>query len=120
MLISVPGMMPKLPMPSMTVTSRRTSLGLGEMPKIVSKYVLVSTRFIMTLTVTQSLEIRADKHLARQNDILLLAVARVWKARERGKLLQRVRSVRLIKEAWSAWRARMDKQRQLEGKCVSS
>lgn len=70
---------------------------------------------IMTMTVTQSLERRADKHLSRQNDILLLAVARVWKARERGQLLHRVKSVRLVKDAWSAWRDRMNKQKQLEG-----
>lgn len=70
---------------------------------------------IVTLTVPQNLKRRADKHLARRNDILLLAVAKVWKARERGQLLQRVKSVRLVKNAWNIWRTRMDKQKQLEG-----
>lgn len=70
---------------------------------------------IVTLTVPQNLKRRADKHFARRNDILLLAVAKVWKARERGQLLQRVKSVRLVKNAWNIWRTRMDKQKQLEG-----
>ena len=70
---------------------------------------------IVTLIVPQNLSRRADRHLARQNDILLLAVAKVWKARERGQLLQKVKSVRLVKGAWNVWRTRMNQQKQLEG-----
>ncbi|KAI9571309.1 Sfi1 spindle body protein-domain-containing protein [Boletus coccyginus] len=60
------------------------------------------------------MEKRADKHLARQDDVLIRAVTRVWKARERGKLLERVRALRLIKDAWSVWRERMRHHRRLE------
>ncbi|KAF9246283.1 hypothetical protein BU15DRAFT_85063 [Melanogaster broomeanus] len=63
----------------------------------------------------REMERRADKHLARQDDVLVRAVNRVWKARERGKLLERVRSLRLIKSAWSAWMERMRQHRHLEG-----
>ncbi|KAG5646652.1 hypothetical protein DXG03_002642 [Asterophora parasitica] len=49
------------------------------------------------------IENRADKHVARQDGVLLRAVSRVWKARERGKLLERVRASRLIMDSWSVW-----------------
>lgn len=61
------------------------------------------------------MEKRAVKHLARQDDVLIRAVTRVWKARERGKLLERVRALRLIKDTWSVWRERMRQHRRLEG-----
>ena len=64
------------------------------------------------------MEKRADKHLARQDDVLIRAVTRVWKARERGKLLERVRALRLIKDAWSVWRERMRHHRRLEGEGI--
>lgn len=63
----------------------------------------------------QRMERRADKHLARQDDVLIRAVTRVWKARERGKLLERVRALRLVKCTWSVWRERMRQHRRLEG-----
>ncbi len=63
----------------------------------------------------QSLEVRANKHLGRQDDVLLRADMRVWKARERGKLLEKVKSFRLAKVAWSVWKARIDSQQRLEG-----
>lgn len=61
------------------------------------------------------MEKRADKHLARQDDVLIRAVARVWKAHERGKLLERVRALRIIKGTWSVWRERMRQHRELGG-----
>lgn len=69
---------------------------------------------------SQGMERRADKHLARQDDVLIRAVTRVWKARERGKLLERVRALRLIKSTWSVWRERIRQYRRLEGeaKCI--
>lgn len=67
------------------------------------------------LSHLQAMEKRADKHLARQDDVLVRAVTRVWKARERGKLLERVRALRLIKDTWSIWRERMRQYRRLEG-----
>ncbi|KIK93706.1 hypothetical protein PAXRUDRAFT_828690 [Paxillus rubicundulus Ve08.2h10] len=65
------------------------------------------------------MEKRADKHLARQDDVLVRAVNRVWKARERGKLLDRVRALRLIKKAWSAWMERMRQHRRLEDYAIA-
>ncbi|THH32104.1 hypothetical protein EUX98_g2082 [Antrodiella citrinella] len=62
----------------------------------------------------RSLERRADKHINRQNDVLVRAVTRVWKAHERGKLLERVMTVRLLKQAWTTWQARIQSQRGLE------
>ena len=67
----------------------------------------------------QVIERRADKRLARQDDVLLRAVTRVWKARERGKLLERVRALRLVKSTWSVWRERMRQHRGLEGEAKS-
>ncbi|KAF9264836.1 hypothetical protein L218DRAFT_925468 [Marasmius fiardii PR-910] len=56
---------------------------------------------------TTTLERRADKHLARQDSILLRAVMRVWKARERGKLLEKVKAFRLVRSAWTVWRMKL-------------
>jgi len=68
------------------------------------------------------MERRADKHLARQDDVLVRAVTRVWKARERGKLLERVRDLRLLKNVWSTWQERIRELRHLQGglECASS
>ncbi|TFY63971.1 hypothetical protein EVJ58_g2926 [Rhodofomes roseus] len=62
----------------------------------------------------RALEHRAAKHVTRQDDLLVRAVLRVWKAHERGRLLDRVRSTRLLKQAWVVWKARLQKQRELE------
>ncbi|KAH7889441.1 hypothetical protein F5I97DRAFT_530889 [Phlebopus sp. FC_14] len=62
----------------------------------------------------RSMERRADKRLARQDDVLVRAVTRVWKARERGRLLEKVRALRLVKEAWLSWRERMRQQSRRE------
>ena len=47
--------------------------------------------------------------------MLLRAVARVWKARERGRLLEKVRAVREVKNAWIIWHTRLREQKQLQG-----
>ncbi|KAK0459672.1 uncharacterized protein EV420DRAFT_1537125 [Desarmillaria tabescens] len=60
------------------------------------------------------MESRADKHLARQDDVLLRAITRVWKARERGRLLERVKAVRLIKSTWLVWKQQLQEQRARE------
>ncbi|KAH7929761.1 hypothetical protein BV22DRAFT_1080370 [Leucogyrophana mollusca] len=60
------------------------------------------------------MEKRAIKHQARQDDVLVRAVTRVWKARERGKLLERVKSIRTVKDAWAAWKQKMMAQKQRE------
>ncbi|TCD64438.1 hypothetical protein EIP91_004083 [Steccherinum ochraceum] len=62
----------------------------------------------------RALERRADKHVNRQNDVLVRAVVRVWKAHERGKLLERVMAVRLLKQVWTVWKRRLQNQHGLE------
>ncbi|KZT11400.1 uncharacterized protein LAESUDRAFT_734266 [Laetiporus sulphureus 93-53] len=63
----------------------------------------------------QSLESKALKHLARQDDLLIRAVMRVWKAHERGRLLERVSNSRVLKQVWVTWKERLRRQRDLEG-----
>ncbi|OAX38647.1 hypothetical protein K503DRAFT_770274 [Rhizopogon vinicolor AM-OR11-026] len=60
------------------------------------------------------MERRADKYLARQDAFLLRAVARVWKARERGKLLERVRAMRLVKNVMVVWKDRLRERKHRE------
>jgi protein SFI1 len=62
------------------------------------------------------MEYRAAKHVARQDGVLLRAIVRVWKARERGKLLERVRTMRLIKETWAVWKRRLQSQHHRDSK----
>ncbi|KAI0637076.1 hypothetical protein C8Q77DRAFT_1215897 [Trametes polyzona] len=62
----------------------------------------------------RALEHRADKHVARQDEVLVRAVMRVWKAHERGRLLTRVRSLRLLRQAWSIWKQRMEEAKERE------
>lgn len=64
-------------------------------------------------------ERRADKYLARQDHVLIRAVTRVWKARERGRLLERVRALRLLKDAWSTWRERIRQSRHLHDYAIA-
>ncbi|KAG0705973.1 hypothetical protein DFH29DRAFT_996399 [Suillus ampliporus] len=61
-----------------------------------------------------AMERRADKYLARQDGFLIRAVARVWKARERGKLLERVRDMRLVKNSMGVWKDRLRSRKHLE------
>ncbi|KAI8998736.1 Sfi1 spindle body protein-domain-containing protein [Trametes punicea] len=60
------------------------------------------------------LENRAAKHVARQDEVLVRAVMRVWKAHERGRLLTRVRNLRLLRQAWSVWKERVAEQQERE------
>lgn len=61
------------------------------------------------------MERKADKHVARQDNVLLRAVSRVWKARERGRLLERVKSVRLLKSVWTVWQGRLADHQRMNG-----
>ncbi|KAK7466966.1 hypothetical protein VKT23_004030 [Stygiomarasmius scandens] len=63
----------------------------------------------------RAMERRADKHINREDHVLLQAVMRVWKARERGRLLQTVKASRLLRGAWATWKSRIQEQRHLEG-----
>ncbi|KAI0646947.1 Sfi1 spindle body protein-domain-containing protein [Trametes meyenii] len=60
----------------------------------------------------RALENRADKHVSRQDEVLVRAVMRIWKAHERGKLLTRVQGVRLLRQTWTIWKRRMDEQKE--------
>ncbi|OBZ75311.1 hypothetical protein A0H81_04427 [Grifola frondosa] len=62
----------------------------------------------------RALEHRATKHLTRQNDVLVRAVMRVWKAHERGKLMEGVRTHKLLKQAWVVWKQRVRDRRGQE------
>ncbi|KII88582.1 hypothetical protein PLICRDRAFT_698940 [Plicaturopsis crispa FD-325 SS-3] len=62
----------------------------------------------------RGMEKKATKHLIRQDDVLLRAVTRVWKARERGRLIDRIKTVRLLKDVWSVWKARRQQQKDNE------
>jgi len=64
------------------------------------------------------MERRADKYLARQDAFLLRAVTRVWKARERGKLLERVRAMRLAKNVMTTWKNCLREHKHLEGEHI--
>lgn len=61
------------------------------------------------------MEKKADKHLARQDDVLIRAIVRVWKAHERGNLLERVRTSRLESRLWELWKQRLEAHRQHHG-----
>lgn len=63
----------------------------------------------------QGLERRADKQIVRQEDALVRAVVMVWKAHERGRLLDRVQNAKLLRQTWEAWKRRLRRQRELEG-----
>jgi hypothetical protein len=66
------------------------------------------------LTLIKTKEHRAVKHLARKDEVLVHAIMRVWKARERGKLLERVKTARIVKDAWAIWKRRIREQRDRE------
>ena len=67
----------------------------------------------------QALERRADKQIARQEGALVRAVVRVWKAHERGQLLERVQHARVLRQAWEIWKRRLRHQGDLEGSHTS-
>lgn len=64
------------------------------------------------------MENRAIKHAARRDDVMVRAIMRIWKAHERGKLMTRVRAMRLLKQAWGVWKRRMEEYREREGTLV--
>ncbi|KAJ8078611.1 hypothetical protein PM082_012894 [Marasmius tenuissimus] len=67
---------------------------------------------------TAFLERRADKHIMRQDSILLRAVMRVWKARERGKLLEKVKAFRLIRNGWAIWKTHLKTQYEAQAAAI--
>ena len=67
----------------------------------------------------QRMENKARKQLALRDEIMMRAIWRVWKAGERGRLLERVRSSRLVSNAFAVWQQRLAQQRELEGAFLS-
>ncbi|KAG6878740.1 hypothetical protein C0993_011555 [Termitomyces sp. T159_Od127] len=57
-----------------------------------------------------TMENRALKHIARQDDLLVRAILRVWKARRHGKTVERLKASNLIYAAWSVWKQRLQQQ----------
>ncbi|KIY69989.1 hypothetical protein CYLTODRAFT_442301 [Cylindrobasidium torrendii FP15055 ss-10] len=72
------------------------------------------TRWQGSLAGVRKLEKRATRHVARQDDVLLLAVFRVWKARELGVLLERVTARRIQKRMLAVWVTRLAQVRKKE------
>ena len=67
----------------------------------------------------QALERRADRQIARQEDVLVRAIVRVWKAHQHGRLLERVHNSRVLRHTWEAWKKRLRQQKELEGLVAS-
>ena len=59
---------------------------------------------------------KAVKYRNRQESILLLAVLRMWRARGRGRLMDRARNTQRLQGAWEAWKLRLSEIRVLDGK----
>ncbi|KIL69688.1 hypothetical protein M378DRAFT_156912 [Amanita muscaria Koide BX008] len=57
---------------------------------------------------------KATKQMTRQDDLLLRAVLRVWKARERGMLLERVIHMRYLRNSLTTWEMRLRELRSSE------
>jgi hypothetical protein len=45
------------------------------------------------------------KYVARQDHILICAVLRVWRARMRGKRLERFKTSQIMRNTWSVWKS---------------
>ncbi|KAL1692309.1 hypothetical protein GGG16DRAFT_90188 [Schizophyllum commune] len=65
------------------------------------------------------MENKARKQLALRDEIMMRAIWRVWKAGERGRLLERVRSSRLVSNAFAVWQQRLAQQRELEARALA-
>ncbi|KAF8590581.1 hypothetical protein K439DRAFT_1329550 [Ramaria rubella] len=70
-------------------------------------------------THKRMLNSRGDKYVKRRNNLLLRAIIRVWVARERGQLLDRVRSTRLLRDAFFVWHERIQQQQVLQDRAIT-
>ncbi|KAK2466973.1 hypothetical protein APHAL10511_001231 [Amanita phalloides] len=61
---------------------------------------------------------RVNKHVARQDTLLLRAIMRIWKARESGVLLERVINLRCLRERMLTWQRRLEEQKQNENRAL--
>ncbi|KAL1746367.1 Sfi1 spindle body protein-domain-containing protein [Schizophyllum fasciatum] len=67
----------------------------------------------------RKMESKARKQLALRDEIMIRAIWRVWKAGERGRLLDRVRSSRLVADAFAVWQQRLGQQQSLEARAIA-
>ncbi|EJD06031.1 uncharacterized protein FOMMEDRAFT_145354 [Fomitiporia mediterranea MF3/22] len=60
-----------------------------------------------SLSKQRALIRKADKYKNRQDGILIMAVFRMWMARERGMLMDRARGGQLLHSVWAVWKSRL-------------
>ncbi|KZV72882.1 hypothetical protein PENSPDRAFT_628005 [Peniophora sp. CONT] len=65
------------------------------------------------------LDRKATKHAARTDDVLRIAIIRIWRARARGRLLERLRDTALQKRALTVWSGKVRQNRELEEKALA-
>ncbi|KAF4614733.1 hypothetical protein D9613_003001 [Agrocybe pediades] len=58
----------------------------------------------------QALDHKATRHASRQDELLLRAVLRIWRARTRGRRYEQFSAITVQKNAWKKWRTRMVKE----------
>lgn len=62
---------------------------------------------------------KATKHAGRSDDVLRIAIIRIWRARARGRLLERLRDAALLKRALTVWSGKLRQNREREQKAVA-
>ena len=70
---------------------------------------------VRVLTTEQVLEKRAEKRVAESDNLLLIAILRIWKAHTNGRLLEQIRSRRLKALALKRWKDKLNVYRADEG-----
>ncbi|KAG8928693.1 hypothetical protein FRC02_006604 [Tulasnella sp. 418] len=85
------------------------------------KYILrtMLQRWRNALAYVDRLDRRVTKYVLRQDAILVRAVLRVWVAKERGGLLERVRKTRLLRSTMAVWKDRLKHTRELEDRATA-
>lgn len=94
------------PIDSMICRSKKSSGGVGR-PSFLDNGLGHPILKCCLLISLQELELKADKHRLRQDDITLMALFRVWKAKERGRLADNGFKRRLVTAVWVVWKSRL-------------
>ena len=66
--------------------------------------------------MVQSLDNKVAKHIARQDDLLLRAIIRIWRARARGQRLEQFQTTAALRRAWQRWQAKLTSNNAKLGK----
>ncbi|VDC06598.1 unnamed protein product [Peniophora sp. CBMAI 1063] len=85
--------------------------------KLASKHAL--HRWKARVDKLKALDRKASKHVARTDDVLRIAIIRIWRARARGRLLERLRDIALVKRALTVWAGKLRQNREREQKALS-